>query len=89
MGKVVTSQNSIPPNSPDQDRGGRSPSCLDAVDTNGDGGHDLSDAIFVLDYLFTGVEARLEDPLFDCGPDPTEDSLWCIRHRHCGNPIVR
>ena len=37
---------------------------------------ELSDSIFLLNYVFLGGPAP-NDPLLECGLDPTEDSLDC------------
>jgi hypothetical protein len=46
------------------------------ADANGDEAVDLSDAVFVLPYLFLGGPA-LPVPYPGCGLDPTEDGLGC------------
>ena len=56
--------------------------CLDAADANDDGRIDLSDAIYILSYLFVaGPEPAAPYP--ECGLDPTEDALGCARQSRC------
>jgi hypothetical protein len=50
--------------------------CRSAGDANDDGSYDLSDAVRLLDYLFSG-SARPPAPFSECGPDPTPDALPC------------
>jgi hypothetical protein len=52
--------------------------CKDAADANDDGRLDISDAVFTLEYLFSGTRKPLE-PFPDPGTDPTEDALRCFR----------
>ena len=38
----------------------------------------ISDAVFLVDYLFTGTKPPPPSPGPDaCGPDPSEDDLGC------------
>jgi hypothetical protein len=50
--------------------------CVDAHDSNDDGRIDLSDAIYTLSALFSGGPVP-PAPGFNCGSDPTEDTLPC------------
>ncbi len=50
--------------------------CLDSLDTNDDGGIDISDSAYVLNYLF-GRGTPPGAPFSECGVDPTEDELEC------------
>jgi hypothetical protein len=54
------------------------PACLDAADSNDDGRLDISDPIAILRFLFLGGRAP-PLPFQDEGPDPTGDSLECLR----------
>lgn len=54
--------------------GGRTPTCVDAADTNDNGVVDLSDPIFMLNFLFQG-QASIKPPYPDPGIDSTPDSL--------------
>jgi hypothetical protein len=45
-------------------------------DTNGDGKIDISDAIYILQFLFLGGPAP-EASFPDAGTDPSEDKLGC------------
>ena len=59
------------------------PRCLDAVDMNDDGLIDVADAIFVNRYLFlAGDEIPVPGP-FECGVDPTIDTLGCHGSAAC------
>jgi hypothetical protein len=55
---------------------------LKAVDANDDGGLDISDAIFLLSYLFLGGKAP-DEPLASCGTDPIPDELSCQSFSAC------
>jgi len=63
--------------------GSGTPFCSDAADINDDGTLDLSDAISILNRLFFGGREIPLPGLFDCGADPTEDSLDCERFSSC------
>ncbi|MCZ6794156.1 MAG: thrombospondin type 3 repeat-containing protein [Planctomycetota bacterium] len=66
--------------------GAVAPNCLDAADTDDDGGErpSLTDAVIVFSWLFSGGDAP-RDPtpsapgyaVEDCGPDATEDRMDC------------
>ena len=66
--------------------------CADALDTNDDGGVDLSDVIWLLEYMFAGG-APVPPPFPatgpggiaapDCGSDPTADALTCPSYVPC------
>jgi glucose/arabinose dehydrogenase len=51
-------------------------SCLDSLDANDDGGVDVSDSAYTLNFLF-GLGPAPEAPFAECGADPTEDALDC------------
>ncbi len=52
------------------------PACLDAADTNDDGGISMSDVVFLLNHLhLEGLPPP--DPFLSTGPDPTLDRLGC------------
>jgi len=51
--------------------------CDSAVDANDDGRQDVSDAIKVFGFLFIGESAPTAPGPFECGLDPTPDSLDC------------
>jgi hypothetical protein len=54
---------------------GRSPTCLDACDSDDNGQVNLTDMIFVLNYLFaSGRQPPAPGPI-TCGPDGTEDEM--------------
>ena len=57
--------------------GGPAPSCLDAADTNDDGALDVADPVLSLFQQFHGAE--VPGPRPDCGEDPTEDNLTCLK----------
>ena len=50
--------------------------CLDSLDTNDDGGVDISDSAYMLNFLFNSGTAPAA-PFVECGADPTEDELEC------------
>ncbi|MDC0347505.1 hypothetical protein OAN47_03720 [Planctomycetota bacterium] len=54
--------------------------CSNGIDD--DGGIDISDAITVLGYLFSGT-GDPPAPFPECGGDPTADSLGCESHGGC------
>ena len=56
--------------------------CQKAADANDDGAVDLSDAVFLMSHLFLGGTA-LNDPVVNCGVDPTPDALTCGSFRSC------
>jgi hypothetical protein len=55
--------------------GGAAPGCLDTLDCNDDGSNDISDVVALLTYLFQS--GSLPPEPFDCGSDPTADSISC------------
>lgn len=63
--------------------GGEAPGCLDAADVNDDDLHDLSDAIFELNYLFLSGPAPPAPGAADCGP-AGKVSLGCEQYPVCG-----
>ena len=59
---------------------------MDAADTNDTGAIEITDAIIIFGWLFTGgVPPAAPTPLSpgyseeECGVDPTEDALGCER----------
>ena len=57
--------------------GSREPfDCPDAADVNDSGFVDLSDAVALLNFLFSGTYVP-PDPIWVIGPDPTPDALSC------------
>jgi len=65
--------------------GGRTPSCLKSADTNDTGNIDLTDAIYLLNFLFLGGPAP-ELPFATCGADLTIDELTCEASPVCHGP---
>lgn len=59
------------------------PSCMDSADVNDDGGLDISDAIYLLNYLFVSGPIPGAPGPFNCGLDPSEDSLDCVLPSGC------
>jgi hypothetical protein len=59
--------------------------CKKAADTNDDGKIELTDAIYLLLYLFSGGPA-LPAPFPEAGPDPTGDGLGCCSY---GGGVLR
>jgi hypothetical protein len=57
--------------------------CQDAVDANDDGHIDISDAIFTLFWLFGNGAPPPPPGPFNCGSDPTPDSLDCLDEFRC------
>ncbi len=62
--------------------GGPQPPCLQAADTNDDGSVNLTDAIYLLNFLFTNGPAPAT-PVAACGPDDTADDLGCEKSAGC------
>ena len=56
--------------------------CDDAADANDDGVLDVADPISILQALFLGGSS-VPEPGFDCGSDPTADSLGCDSYCTC------
>ena len=56
---------------------GSEPDCLDAADANDSGSLDISDPIFMLDWMFTGGQ-DFSEPFHRTGSDPTADGLDCV-----------
>ena len=63
-----------------QRRGG-----LDAADTDDNGALEITDAVYLLSFLFLGGPAP-EQPFPSCGPDPTIDDLTCESFAICDEP---
>ena len=66
--------------------GGTRPSCDEAADANDDGNIDLTDAIYVLEYLFLGGAAPPPPgpPPGPCGDDPEGSvDLGCSEYASC------
>lgn len=61
--------------------GGESPACLDATDANDDGLVQISDAVTIFAFLFSGGSAPPSPGSFECGSDPTDDSLDCESYK--------
>ncbi|MCZ6793400.1 MAG: hypothetical protein O7J95_07285, partial [Planctomycetota bacterium] len=66
--------------------GAAAPVCLDAADTDDDGGErpSLTDAVIIFAWLFSGGDAPREPspsmptyPAEDCGLDTTDDGMDC------------
>ncbi len=62
--------------------GGRPFPCEDACDINDDGGIDIGDVIYAINYLFLHGPPP-PAPYPRCGIDPTRDSLDCRASRAC------
>ena len=62
--------------------GGPKPRCLKAADANDTGTVDLTDSIYLLNFLFSGA-AEPDAPFAACGPDPTLDELLCETFAAC------
>jgi hypothetical protein len=68
--------------------GGAEPTCFDAADTNDDGRADLSDGVrILLDFFLPGTAISAPGP-FECGPDPTGDSLGCGAQAPCDQVLI-
>lgn len=61
---------------------GATPPCLDAADGTDDGQLNITDAVYILNFLFLGGSAPPE-PHGACGLDPTEDDLDCASFQSC------
>ena len=63
--------------------GVETPPCVDSGDINDDGAINITDAIFLLNYLFVG-NLELPAPAGGaCGEDPSEDPLGCVVSAAC------
>ena len=58
--------------------------CEDASDVNDDGMVDVTDAAYLLTFLFLGGEPP-DAPFATCGLDPTPDDLGCRAFGECGS----
>ena len=58
------------------------PVALDALDANDDGSVDISDAIYMLSFLFEGGP-QMPAPTGTCGTDDTVDNLICQEFEGC------
>ena len=58
------------------------PACPAACDANADHLHDVSDALYLLEFQFAGGSAPVA-PFPDCGRDPDMDDLLECRQRVC------
>ena len=59
--------------------GGPQTQCADAADVNDSGAADISDPVYLSNFLFFGTVLPPPSPGHTaCGPDPTEDLLDCI-----------
>ncbi len=56
--------------------------CMDAADADDNGTIDITDAIWVLEYLFREGNAPAS-PFPDCGIDPTSDEISCSSFPRC------
>jgi subtilisin-like proprotein convertase family protein len=60
------------------------PECYDSADINDDGSVNVADAVFLLSALFVSGSATPPPPgVFDCGPDPTDDTFDCAEYLAC------
>jgi hypothetical protein len=53
---------------------------VDAADANDDGGVNLSDPVWIYNFLFQGGPPPPAPGPTSCGPDPTADSLICLEY---------
>ena len=63
--------------------GDADPGCLDAADTDDNGMVEVTDGVRVFKFLFEGGEAPAASNAFQCGPDPTADTLDCAAFASC------
>jgi hypothetical protein len=61
---------------------GESLTCLDSADSDDSGELDLTDAIYLLDYLFLGGSPP-RAPFSECGRDGPGDLLGCESFAAC------
>ena len=64
-------------------RGGKTPRCFDAVDTNDDGRLDIADGVASLRHLFQGTFDIPAPGTLSCDLDPTSDGLGCESYYTC------
>ena len=57
--------------------------CGDSADSNDDGSVDISDPINTLAFLYLGISEIPEPGPTACGPDRTNDSLYCVSYSLC------
>ncbi len=58
------------------------PTCADAADADDNGKVDVTDPVYLLNFLFTGG-APPALPFAECGQDPTVDDLRCDSFPSC------
>ncbi len=63
---------------------GREPNCLSSADVDDTGQLEITDAVYLLNFLFLAAEWP-PSPSRACGPDPTEDDLGCESYGPCGS----
>jgi hypothetical protein len=56
------------------------PTCADAWDANDDGAVDITDPIDTINWLFNGGGQLPAPGPFNCGPDPSADTLDCLNY---------
>ncbi len=64
--------------------GAPEPGCIAALNTNGDDDVNITDPVFLLNFLFAGGP-RLSAPYPDCGPGtlPADETLGCANPPDC------
>ena len=63
--------------------GGEASSCTSACDANDDGSINIADAVYGLANLFSGGPVPPDPGPFECGPDPTDDTIECTTPPSC------
>jgi hypothetical protein len=61
---------------------GKAIGCQKSADTNDDGSVNVTDVVYLLNYLFLGGSAP-KPPFGNCGLDPTQDGLPCDSFPGC------
>ena len=63
--------------------GTQAPGCLDSADTDDSGTLEITDAVAILEFLFSGSAVPPPPGPLECGSDPSPDDLSCSRFPGC------
>jgi hypothetical protein len=56
---------------------------MDSADPNDDSTVNITDGIYVLNFLFLGGPSPADPGPMVCGADPTQDALTSCAYSHC------